>query len=260
MVQVTSAIVNRRPTFLANKEWKTVPWPENGPPKDILHHLLDVAVDIPAYLAAFDNFKAGLKQGTIATVDWISSKQIALWETATELDHRLQLWHSIHATTYSMGYVREVFEDTIRTSENDRDGPWRMPRFQCRDLSTGELVTPSVLVYPDLLLGFSMILYWAFRLVLPAVDDSGLLPVLSTHERYELACNICRSMSYYVPRAPGMTISRVMFPLRVAFDTFSDGMEEKKFMGELFRYIGYKFRFPVFRNSCTDSAVAGRDG
>jgi hypothetical protein len=220
---------------------------------------LDVAVDIPAYLSAFDTFKAGLRGGTIVTPDWISATHIGLWEQATELDCRLQLWETIHASTYSCGPMQEVSVDTIGPIDEDNDNPFRFPRFQCRDLETGELRTPLVLMYPDLLLAYSMIMYWAFRLVLPAVDDSGLIPVLSPQERYEVACNICRSMAYFVPRTPGMIVSRVMFPLRMAFDTFSYGTVEKRFIGELFRYIGYKFRFPVFMNSCTDSALAERE-
>ncbi|KAL1989094.1 hypothetical protein VTN96DRAFT_5857 [Rasamsonia emersonii] len=260
IVQVTSTIVSRCPTFLANPDWITVPWPENGPPKDILHRLLDIAVEIPAYLAAWDNFKAGLKRGSIATPEAIESSQAALWETATELDRRLQLWESIHASSYPMGYMREVFEDTVHSSENDLDGNlYTFPRFQCRNLATGEMVTPPNLVYPDQLLLLSMCLYWALRLVVTAVDDSGLVvAVLSPHERYQLACDICRSMNYYVRTSPGLLILRIMFPLRVAFDTFSDGMPEKKFVQELFLYIGNKFRFQVFKNACTDSAVHGR--
>ncbi|KAL1963358.1 hypothetical protein VTN77DRAFT_8479 [Rasamsonia byssochlamydoides] len=250
---VTSTIVSRRATFLASKEWITVPWPENGPQKDILHHLLDIAVDIPAYLGAFDSFKAALRRGTLATPEAIASSQAALWKTATELDARLQLWNSIHASTYPMGYMGEIFEDTVQESENGPES--KFPLFRCRNLATGELVTPPILVYPDQLLALSMCLYWALRLVITAVDDSGLVAVLTPHERYKHACDICRSMKYYVSTSPGLLISRIMFPLRVAFDTFSDGMVEKKFIQELFLYIGNKFRLQMFKNSCTDSAV-----
>jgi hypothetical protein len=49
-----------------------------------------------------------------------------------------------------------------------------------------------------------------------------------------------------------------MFVLRVAFDTFTDGMIEKTFVQELFDYIGNKYRFPVFMNRCSESATAVR--
>lgn len=155
--------------------------------------------------------------------------------------------------------MREAFEDTMHLSENDLDGSlFPFSRFRCRNLATGELVTPPHLVYPDQLFSLSMCLYWALRLVITAEHDSGMVTVLSPHERYQLACDICRSMNYYVRTSPGLLLSRIMFPLRVTFDAFSDGMPEQEFIKELFLYIRKKFWFQVFRNSCTDKTGHGR--
>ncbi|KAH8690681.1 putative C6 finger domain protein [Talaromyces proteolyticus] len=250
MFWVTTAIASRRATFLANEDWKVVPWPENGPPKDMLHLLLDVAVDIPAFLGKYDELKTALRRGKLPKEE-LACTHHDVQATARELDQRLQLWHSLYALSYEHGFMTQAPANSI-------SGDDKFPVLKCHDLSTGGIIEPTILIYPDLMLAVTVCLHRALRLVVAGNDDDGLVTVLRPHERYQLAVDICRSMRYYLHTVPGFLVSRIMFVLRVAFDTFSEGMIEKKFAQELFWYIGNKYRFPVFMNECAESATAVR--
>ncbi|OOF98349.1 hypothetical protein ASPCADRAFT_44614 [Aspergillus carbonarius ITEM 5010] len=244
--QVTAALVHRKPTFLAEKEWLTVPWPGDGPSKDILQRLLDVAVHIPGYLSQIDEFQALLKAGTRPPSELVIM-QSAIWERANELQGLLQMWKSMYADTYPAGGPWE--ESHYRADPTDD-----FPKFKCHNPSTMEVMIARNIMYPDLLLATSMSFYWALGLIISSTDP-GLVSVLGLQERYQYACNICRSMKYYTKNIPGCLISRVMFILRTAFDNFADGMVEKESMADMFTYIGRKFEFPVFSNKCTSSSV-----
>ncbi|GKZ56828.1 hypothetical protein AnigIFM60653_007987 [Aspergillus niger] len=246
MYWVTAALVHRKPTFLAEKDWLTVPWPGDGPAKDILQRLLDVAVHIPGYLAQVDEFLASLKGGNKPPSELVNM-QSAIWERATELQGLLQVWKNMYADTYPLGGLWEE-------SPSKADPTDDFPKFRCRNPSTMQVIVGQNIMYPDLLLATSMTFYWALGLII-STTDSGLVSVLGLQERYQYACNICRSMKYYTQNIPGCLISRVMFILRTAFDNFADGMVEKESMAEMFTYIGRKFELPVFSNKCTSSSV-----
>ncbi|EEA19349.1 hypothetical protein TMatcc_009482 [Talaromyces marneffei ATCC 18224] len=250
MFWVTTAIASRKATFLASEDWLTLPWTENGPQKDILHHLLDVAVDIPGFLGKYDAFKAALWKGKLSQSELVAA-QNDIQFTATTLDQRLRLWHSVNVVHYEHGYMTEK-----SAAEYLKDTDF--PRYYCQIVSTGDIDLPSVLIYPDLLLATTMCLYRALRLVVAGGDNDGIFAVLTSSERYQLAVNICRSMPYYLKTVPGFLISRLMFSLRVAFDTFSEGMIEREFIQQMFGYIGEKYRFRVFANQCSESSTAVR--
>ncbi|RHZ72415.1 hypothetical protein CDV55_108854 [Aspergillus turcosus] len=240
---VTAALVHRKPTFLASQEWLTIPWPGDAPSKDILHRLLDIAVDIPAYLSQIDDFAAALRSGIAPSTELVA-QQSAIWDRATELQSRLNLWKSMFADTYPLG---RAWEEPTETETG-------FPTFKCRDPETMQLVEARLLVYPDLLSATCMTYYWALHLIV-STTDSGLASVLGLQERYQYACNICRSVKYYVENIPGCLVSRIMFVLRTAFDAFADGMVEKEFVTEVFRHIADKFHFGVFANQCESSSV-----
>lgn len=247
--QVTAALVHRKPTFLASQEWLTVPWPGDAPSKDILHRLLDIAVDIPGYLGQIDDFAAALRSGIAPSTELVA-QQSAIWDRATELQSRLNLWKSMFADTYPLG---RAWEEPTETKP-ETEAKTRFPTFKCRDPETMQLVAAKLLVYPDLLSATCMTYYWALHLIV-STTDSGLASVLGLQERYQYACNICRSMKYYVENIPGCLVSRIMFVLRTAFDAFADGMVEKEFVTEVFRHIADKFHFGVFANQCESSSV-----
>ncbi|RHZ57463.1 Zn(II)2Cys6 transcription factor [Aspergillus thermomutatus] len=246
---VTAALVQRKPTFLASKEWLTVPWPGDAPSKDILHRLLDIAVDIPAYLGQIDDFAAALRSDTAPSTALVAM-QSAIWDRAAELHSRLNLWKSMFADTYPRGRAWEEEPETERETETDR----RFPTFKCRNPATMDLVTAKLLAYPDLLSATCMTYYWALQLIV-STTDSRLAGGLGLQERYQYACNICRSMKYYVENIPGCLVSRIMFVLRTAFDAFAEGMVEKQFVTDVFRHIADKFHFTVFANQCASSSI-----
>ncbi|KAF5860577.1 hypothetical protein ETB97_001351 [Aspergillus alliaceus] len=244
---VTAALVHRKPTFMASKEWLTVPWAGDAPAKDILHHLLDIAVDIPGYLSRIDEFSAMLKKEADCTFE-LTGMQSSIWQQATELQTRLNMWKAFYADTYPQGTAWEV---------SDNESADGFPIFRCRNPSTMCVTVGKVLHYPDILLATSMCFYWALSLVVSATD-TGFISVLGPHQRYQFACDICRSMKYYINNIPGYLMSRIMFVLRTAFDAFSPGMIEKEYVAELFQYIGRKLEFTVFSNKCTSSAVKSK--
>ncbi|OGM46501.1 putative C6 finger domain protein [Aspergillus bombycis] len=241
---VTAALVHRKPSFLASKDWLTVPWAGDAPVKDILQHLLDIAVDIPGYLSRIDEFSAMVDRAAVCTFE-LTGMQSSIWQQATELQARLNLWKAAYADMYPAGIAWEVYDT------ESADG---FPIFRCRNTSTMSVTVVKVLHYPDILLATSMCFYWALSLVV-STSDSGLVSVLGPQQRYQFACDICRSMKYYINNIPGYLMSRIMFVLRTAFDAFSPGMIEKEFIAELFQYIGRKLEFPVFSNKCASSAV-----
>lgn len=185
-----------------------------------------------------------LQQG-VTPPSQLVAMQSAIWEQAGELQTRLNTWKTVHADSYPLGTPSEELD------EETADG---FPVFRCRNPSTMHTATANVLHYPDILLATSMCFYWAFSLVISATD-SGLVSVLGLQERYQFACNICRSMKYYIQNIPGCLVSRIMFVLRTALDALADGMIEKEFLVEVFGFIGRKLEFPVFSNQCTSSAV-----
>ncbi|KAF4252054.1 hypothetical protein KXW14_006358 [Aspergillus fumigatus] len=232
---VTAALVQSKPTFLASKEWLTVPWPGDAPSKDILHRLLDIARHraLDRARRAADG-PLGPRDGTAA---------------------RLNRWKTMFADTYPPGQAwEEPAADTATRPESDPQTTF--PTFLYRDPATMRLRPAPLLVYPDLLSATCMTFYWALHLTL-STADGGLGSVLGLQERYQYACNICRSMKYYVENTPGGLVSRIMFVLRTAFDAFADWMVEKAFVTEVFRHIADKFHFSVFANQCASFSVSG---
>jgi hypothetical protein len=245
-MQVTAAIVSRRPTFLAHDNWIHVPWTKDNPPKDILHYLLDVAVMIPAFLSHCDELSSALREHTLHSSEQRTARFEVRAEFAT-IDRRLQEWKNLHADHYALGLIQETPQE---------DGYYQndpVPRLRCKDVATSELLEPTIFHFPDLMLAVSMILYYAFRLIITVTDAGEVSLPLQPHSRYKLACNICRCMPYLVRHMPKFLISRIMFPVRTAYDTFSADMIEKEFIRQMFTYIGEKHKFPLFTNSCTAS-------
>lgn len=200
---------------------------------------MDIAADIPEYLSRVDEFSARLDEGSIQPTG-LQSSQSSILDSAMQLDSRLQQWKFACVDRFPAG---KPWEEPQASAADE------FPVFRCRDPRTLAAFTPTWIVYPDLLLAMSMCFWWATRLILSA--DPSIPGVISPEERYQLACNICRSVRYYILGIPGCLVSRLMFVLRVAFDTFADGMIEKEYVTHLFGYVGEKFRFPVFSNKCT---------
>lgn len=232
---------------MANTEWITVPWSGETVPKDILHCLLDIAVEIPGYLAQLDDLLIALNTRHLPQSE-LSALQCTVFNKGTSLNDRLKIWETGTARNYHKGWLIEMAEG----ASVPREG--QIPTFRCRDPLTAAIITPPTIMYPDLLLAQSMTFYWALRLVISATPH-GLEGIISSDERYELARNICRSTKYYIQMASGLLVSRLMFGIRAAFDTFADGTVEKQFVIDMFEYLGRRSFFSMFTNKCSESSV-----
>jgi len=222
--QIGGALGARKPSFLAQEDWKTIPWSAGTTTKNILHHLLDLAADIPGILAQSDAFQGKQKESMGAQE--MAVKQATLWNSITELTAKFHQWVIDWVDCYPDGPPRE------EEQAEDQD----FPIFRRRDLRTGAIFTPTKLSYPNLLLAQTMCLYYAFRLILSTVDKRPVDRV-TPMEQYDLGCSICRSLQWYILTAPGNMINRLAFPTRVAWEVFPDDSPERAFMVEVLQLV-----------------------
>ncbi|KAL4864429.1 hypothetical protein BDV12DRAFT_176200 [Aspergillus spectabilis] len=222
---VSASFLHRAPSFLAREEWKTIPWSAGTTTKNILHYLLDLAVEIPTLLSQHDELAAGLKVNILSAHEK-SVKQAALWNGVADLTNRFALWKIHWVDGYPDGPPREV--------EAIDEG--KFPVFHCLDLRTGAVITPTKFEYPDLLLTQTMCIYFTTRLILSSVDTRPTDRV-GPLEQYQLACGICRSLEWYILTSPGNMINRLAFPVRVAWEAFPDGGPERKFLYEVLKLV-----------------------
>ncbi|GKZ24748.1 hypothetical protein AbraIFM66951_011834 [Aspergillus brasiliensis] len=222
---VAAAIVSRTPSALASEDWINLPWSANPSRRDILHYLLDLAVEIPALLWQFDDIEAALKSNMYSTHE-IGVKQASLWSGVADLTNRFRQWKVQWVDNNPDGPPQEV--------EVSPDDPF--PRFHCRDFRTGGIITPPMFVYRDLRLAQTMCLYYSTRLILSSADTRPTDRV-GPLEQYALGCGICRSLQWYILNAPGNMINRLAFPVRVAWEVFPDGGPERQFMYEVLKLV-----------------------
>ena len=222
--QVGSALVHRTPSFLAREEWKTIPWSAGTTQKDILHHLLDLAVEIPALLSQYDDLEEA-QRSTVWSEHEIAVKQTALWKGVADLTQRFVQWKQTWVDLYPDGPPQG-----IKAEPNDI-----FPTFYCRNLLTGQIITPTKYIFPDLRVAQTMCVYYATRLILSSVDTrpDRVTPL----EQYDLACGICRSLEWYILTAPGNMINRLAFPVRVAWEAFPAEGPERTFIKEVLSLV-----------------------
>ncbi|KAL5342134.1 hypothetical protein BJX70DRAFT_357042 [Aspergillus crustosus] len=223
--QVSASFSNRAPSFLAREDWKTIPWSAGTTAKNILHYLLDLAVEIPTLLSQHDELEAEL-QAHMLSAHERTVKQAALWKGIADLTNRFALWKINWVDGYPDGPPREV--------EATDDG--KFPVFHCMDLRTGAVITPTKFEYPDLLLTQTMCIYFTTRLILSSVDNRPTDRV-GPMEQYQLACGICRSLEWYILTSPGNMINRLAFPVRVAWEALPDGGPERQFLYEVLKLV-----------------------
>ncbi|KAH7357297.1 hypothetical protein BKA65DRAFT_496644 [Rhexocercosporidium sp. MPI-PUGE-AT-0058] len=225
---VSTALVLRAPTFLARPEWKTIPWSAETSSKDIMASLLEQVVDLPAILYQFDQLLAAKKSHLMPQIE-LASREAILWNSITNLKSRLIRWKIEWVDDYPSG---QPYESHMLESEP-------FPVFEYNNFNTGEMVTPMYLVYPDPQLARTMGMYYAARILLASADTRPPHDG-QCREQIEFARLICRSMRYYIQTVPGNMINRMAFPLRVAFDTFSEGDLERRYIGAVFQLVQRK--------------------
>jgi len=74
-------------------------------------------------------------------------------------------------------------------------------------------------------------------MILLAAVDTRPSPRITRSEMYNYACQICRTMEYYIRNVPGNHINRMAFPLRIAFDALPEASLERRFVGEVFHLV-----------------------
>lgn len=219
---MASAFVSRTPSFLAREDWKTIPWSAETTTKDLLDHLLDLSVEIPAILCQSDKLIAAQRMSAWSEHE-VAMKQQALWGEITELTKRFRQWKRDWVDCYPDGTPQEVPADSS-------DGAF--PTFHCRNLATGEIKTPTKITYPDLRVAQTMCVYYAKRLILSSVDTRP--DRVGPKEQYGLACGICRSLEWYILTAPGNMINRLAFSVRVAWEALPAEGPERAFIQAVF--------------------------
>jgi hypothetical protein len=231
------ALASRSSSFLAREDWKTIPWSAEPSLKDVIHSLLDLVAEVPAYFYRFDAFIGSLQAGNMSQAE-VSSTNAMLCAIVDDFHTRLKLWKRDWADTYALGQPKGV--DMQGPALNDPDP---FPTFQCLDQHTMTLIAPQSIIYPDIRIAYTLCTFYATCLILSAADlrtrDDG---AIQPDERYTWACTICRSIEFFVRNVPGLQISRVLFSIRVACDTFPEGSIVREFVQRVLVWIGTRYQ------------------
>jgi hypothetical protein len=234
-MQISTATACRTPTFLAREEWKTLPWSANSSEKDLVQHLLDHLADIPGLLAQYDSLMAATRANSLPLSEILDRR--AMFElSVADIQHRLYKWKREYADPAGQPFEVPNQVEDLGGPDDPSNRDFRFPIFRCRDMSSGTLISPPPIAYPDPELARALCLYYAALLTVSFVDirkEGGLLP----HERYDLACVICRSTAYTLQAVPNHS-HRVLGSLRVAYDTLPEGGIERQWVVNMFHVIG----------------------
>ncbi|KAH8586799.1 hypothetical protein B0O99DRAFT_48036 [Bisporella sp. PMI_857] len=229
---ITTAIGCRTPTFLAKEEWKTIPWSIS--PKGFVQHLLDVMADIPTLLAYHDSLKSATKANSISRSQMLGQRTI-LQASVADIEYRLHKWKIEHTDPISGPSEFPGQGEVPRGLQSPLASDTQFPIFRCRDQLSGELISPTAITYPEPELARALLLYYSALLTISFVDmrTEGKL---GPYEQYRLACLICRSIEYSIRAVPNHA-TRVMGPLRAAFDALPEGGVERQWVQDVFLVI-----------------------
>ena len=228
----------RTTLFLAQEQWKSVPWAGGGLQKNILQYLLDEMVEVPSFLEEVDKYLA--REGTTSTAEMSAyGHTLSMW--ATSLQEKLFRWKCLHADSYPWG------QPSVKQQEKS------FPVFRHWDSTKNEFTIPTALRYPDLVLATSLCLYNAGQIILAAVE---LLPSSASRNmaKYTHASDICRSAWYFVQNVTALFIPQVDFLFQAAFDTFDEGSSERAFLVEVCQYINRHRKTEAFYGILKPSA------
>jgi hypothetical protein len=235
----------RKPTFLARKEWKYVPWSAPGSYKDIMACLLEEVVDLPAILWRYDQHQSAL-QTQPKSLHKLSAQSTWLWTSIDEFESRLHNWKRNWPDNHPSGQPYEV----------PLQGGEPFPVFKYVDSITQQTITPPTLVYPDPQLAQVLCLYYAAMLILSSVDTRPNHRI-SDSSKLGFAHGICRSLEYYIRTVPGNMINRLAFPIRVAYDALPGSSLERRFIEGVFEYVERKNALRSWGNFLPDISAKG---
>jgi hypothetical protein len=219
MLQTWAAILSRRPSFLSNGEWKTIPWSLRTTEKDLTQHLFDEMLEIPKMLWYSDLYRQS-PEGP----EKLELRQMALL-LANEIKSGLEQWKCkwLDRTNW-----RRPHEKIL--SRIDPDLP--MLRYQHPDHPTGFFELPA-LVYPNGAIFAATCNYNAAMLII--YDTCRTLGGLEDRSaQLSVAREICQSMSYFLMYLPSSMMGRIAFAIVAAYDTLPEGAAEREYLKKVF--------------------------
>jgi hypothetical protein len=104
-LMLLSSLASRRPTFLSEQSWKTVPWQQQNVAKDSMDSLLDLISQVPALRSTLFAFHISPD-----TTDTSAATYYALAEDATAVLTQLQEWRKSWDASPE-GYIVSVSTD-----------------------------------------------------------------------------------------------------------------------------------------------------
>jgi hypothetical protein len=110
-----------------------------------------------------------------------------------------------------------------------------------------ETVRPPTIVYPDLRLAQSMCVYFAYRIIMSTIDTRPECSVTLV-EKYQLGCDIARSLECYIRRAPADMVNRLTLAVRMAWEVFPECGIEREFIKAVFMFVGRRHSLRLWRN------------
>jgi hypothetical protein len=250
-----TAIADRSPTFLARHEWKTIPWSVNPSSKDLGQHLLDHFADIPTLLAQFD-ILAGAESNSIA-VSAEQDRRAIFCRLLISLEYCLHQWRREHADPRGQPFEIPL-QLKVATELRDFSTLYNiLPTFKCRDMSSREIITPTLISYPYPELACALYTYYSALLVI-SLFDIRTEGKIQPQQQYNLACFICRSAEYFTRKLFEDDFMQILFGLRVAYDTFPEGGLERQWVEDVFLLIGRTSKMKVCETLGRDFSVLKR--
>ncbi|PWW77190.1 hypothetical protein C7212DRAFT_180717 [Tuber magnatum] len=210
-VNLIISLVNRKHSFLASEEWRTIPW--TNVRKIPIQDLHDLLFELPAILE---------DQGALPR-----SAHPSLLGRCLDLKARLKVWHENFTRTHPDAHYWLEF------STFNIDPP----------------VFPTCYRFSSVGIANTCTFYWANLIILYstiiATSPTSQPPLVTMDEIYDLAAQICMSMEYYISpgkKSYGPVLS--MFPLRIAMECFKKmgekGEKSTLWCRAIFKILGEK--------------------
>ncbi|RPA99429.1 hypothetical protein L873DRAFT_1906139 [Choiromyces venosus 120613-1] len=186
-ISLIHSLTTRKHSFLASKEWCTVPWAHMR--KLPIQHLQDLITELPGIFEDRDTLPR--------------SSYPQLLARCLDLKSRLKSWHENFTRTHA--------------------GPHYWPEFST--LNIDPPIFPTCYQFPNVGIANTYTFYWT-NLILLYSTIIGLTPppeqpIVTMEDICDLAAEICMAMEYYIAPdkklyGPVLTI----FPLRIAAECF----------------------------------------
>lgn len=204
-----AALTLRKPTILANPEWKYIPWTLFPERKTSMQKLLDIFADCPALLAA------STVLGSISSESNASDKHrelaIATERVLQDLDHFQEAWTSANVTCIweipSLGLTPPIIN-----AQGEEISIWStVLYYQSLDHANIAMMGSAIRI----------LLFVIYRAI--SYSRSNLGPAQISDQVMTATMTICRSMDYQLQAFKKGTSNHGMFyPIKIAFKGICD--------------------------------------